>query len=528
MSGEAVEPLTLRTPAARESHRAGALVVLLRLRWFIRLRWLFAAVALGVLGVERLVLPATQRPWELLTVVLGVAAMNVVWIITSRLLRRWLNAGEATEHVAVRSARVFANAQVATDLLLLTGILHYTGGVENPMSVFYLFHVAIGALLLKTWHSLVQSCWAVVLFAAMMIAEWRGVLEHYALLPQLGSVGLYDHRDYALLVVAVQACAVFGTLYFTLRIAKLLDSHEAQLRRANAALEQSRRAIQDLQHRRARFMQTAAHQLKSPLAIVQTLANLIRDGIVTDRAGIQATCEKIARRSQEGIGQVGELLTLARVQDADRARHRKSRVDVREAVLQLCRHFKPLAERRQLELSCWTPADGDLSVSVDPQDFKDCIGNLIDNAIKYTPGPGRVRVVVTAKRCTGRPVSIGIHVSDTGMGFDPELLRSDGNTLGHEPVFDAFRRGSNVIAAGIPGTGLGLSIVREVVEQAGGRLWVMSRPGVGSSFTVTLPASGAAEDQPLVRDTRATEVVLEASGGDSTSDGKPSRGQDRA
>jgi signal transduction histidine kinase len=70
------------------------------------------------------------------------------------------------------------------------------------------------------------------------------------------------------------------------------------------------------------------------------------------------------------------------------------------------------------------------------------------------------------------------------MGLDPSLAQPADGEPGHEAVFDAFRRGANVIAAGIPGTGLGLSIVREVVEQAGGRIIVSSRPGQGSSFTV--------------------------------------------
>ncbi len=523
-----MESPSTRAPAPHESYQAGVLVALVQLEWFVRLRWLFTAVALGALAVERFSFPTARRPWQLLVVVLGVAAVNVVWTAASRLLHRASNPADRaanhnfrpgndpaitgralfdadhpnpahpSAHLAHRSASIFANAQVAFDLLLLTAILHFTGGVENPMSVFYLFHVVIGGLLLKAWQAILQAGWAALLFAAIAIAEWRGWLIHYAVLPQLGPSGLYNEPGHMALVVGAVVAAIFGTVYFMWRISALLDSQQAQLWSTNAALQRSQQAIQDLQHRRARFMQTAAHQLKSPLAIVQTLANLMRDGIVTDQAGIQSTCEKIVRRSQEGLAQVTELLTLARVQEADPARHRGSQVDVCQTVTDLCQHYRPLAERKQIELSCWTPQDVELKIGVDPQDFRDCIGNLIDNAIKYTPGPGRVRVAVTSRMSEGKPVSVGIHVSDTGMGFDPGLLGSEGKQLGTEPVFDAFQRGRNAIVAGIPGTGLGLSIVREVVEQAGGRIWVMSRPGAGSSFTVTFPTSAAA-GQPLTR-----------------------------
>jgi signal transduction histidine kinase len=216
------------------------------------------------------------------------------------------------------------------------------------------------------------------------------------------------------------------------------------------------------------------------------------------------------RRCQDGIAQVAELLTLARVQEADAARHRRRRTDLREIVGELCRRFRPLAEGKQIELVEWAPVEGELCVSVDARDLRDCLGNLIENAIKYTPSNGRVRVMVTARRSERKIEDVSIHVSDTGIGIDPSLLQSSDGEPGHEAVFDAFRRGANAIVAGIPGTGLGLSIVREVVEQAGGRIGVVSRVGAGTSFTVTLPAGSDARGFPAVRDTRATEVVLEA------------------
>ena len=515
MPAEAIELFATRAPAGPEPYRAGTLVVLLRLNWFIRLRWLFAFGALAALAIERLAAGTTGRPWQLLATVLGVAAVNVAWTALAGVLRLQLAATRQAENRVIRRGQLFANAQVAVDLLLLTAILHFSGGVENPMAVFYVFHVAIGALLLEPWQALLQSAWAVVLYAASALGEGTGWLAHYAFLPQAGPLALHQQPEYAGLVVVLVACVVFGTLYFTLRIAKLLERHDAQLQRTNTALERSRQAIADLQQRRVRFMQTATHQLKAPFAIVETLANLVREGLVTDAAGVRTTCEKIVRRCQEGIAQVAELLTLARVQNVDRARPHDVRLDVCQAVSELCRRFAQVAEGKGIELTCWTPPAGDLYVALDPQDFRDCFGNLLENALKYTPAPGRVRVAVTVGReqdrpvrqgGPGRPVSVEIHVSDTGIGLDPHLLRSEGRTLGEEPVFEPFRRGPNVLAAGIPGTGLGLTIVREVVEQAGGKIWVMSRVGAGSSFTVTLPLYGAEPAEPMVRDTRAAQV----------------------
>lgn len=504
-SADRLGPLGTEGP---ETSRAGVLVNLLRLRWFIRLRWLFVGAALAVLAVEHLVFPATRRPAALLNVVFAVAAINVVWLVISRLLRRRLDDPAAFDASTIHRAQLFAHGQIAIDLLLLTALLHFSGGVESPMAVFYIFHVAIGALLLPAWQAALECAWAVLLYAALAAGEWSGVLAHHSFLPQLAPTRLYNEPVYVVPVVLIELLAVFATLYFTLRIARLLDDRREELLRANAALERSRRSIEDLQHRRARFMQTAAHQLKSPLAMGQTLANLIREGLVTERPDVLATCEKIIRRCHEGITQLSELLTLARVQEADPARQREAQADVVQIVTQLCARFRPLAERKQVELTCWTPPRDDLYVRVGPDDLSDCIGNLIDNAIKYTPGPGRVRVAVTVKLADDVPVSVGVHVSDSGMGFDPALLHAEDHRLGEQPVFEAFRRGPNVMAAGIPGSGLGLSIVREVVEQAGGRIWVVSRPGAGTSFTLTLPIGGES-GRPPIRDTRATEVVLE-------------------
>lgn len=488
--------------------RAALLAVMFRLRWFIRLRWGFVVAATALLALERIIWGDVLRPPALLGLLLGLAAMNVVWILLSRVLVGPLRRPGAALIGRVPWLVGFANLQVAVDLLFLTAFLRYTGGVENPFAIFYLFHVAIVSLVLTRWQAVLQAGWALALYSLLVVGEWRGWLApHFDLLPG-APLGLYARPEYVLAAIAAMASGVVGALYFNSWIGRHFQDQEADLHRANASLRRAKLAIEDLQRRRSRFMQTAAHQLKGPLAVIQTLTDLIRSNIVPPEA-VPGTCDKIIRRCREGIVQVTELLTLARVQETDPARHRSSRADVREIVAELCRRFRPLAEAKQVEIVEWAPASGGLYVSVDPDDLRNCLGNLIENAIKYTPGPGRVRVMVTAREQGDRLETISIHVSDTGLGIDPSLLRPPDGQRGHEPIFDAFRRGANVITAGIPGTGLGLSIVREVVEQAGGRIGVISRLGAGSSFTVTLPASSGEPHPTAVRDTRATKVVIE-------------------
>ena len=485
-----------------------ALVPMLRLHWFIRLRWLFLAGAVAALAFERFVASETQRPWALGFLLVALAAVNVAWLAVSHFLFRHVTDSPAALRSNLRRLVVFTNAQVAVDLLLLTGILRYTGGVENPLAVFYLFHMAIVSLLLNRSHALLQGVWAIMLYTILVVGEYRQWLTpHYNFLPSC-PLGLYARPEYVFAALVVVACGIIGMLYFTLHIVGRFQTQERELQRANAALRQSQLAIQDLQQRRSRFMQTAAHQLKSPLAAIQTMIELIRSRIVPPEA-IPGTCDKIIRRCQDGIVQVTELLTLARVQEADPGRHRRSEADVREVLQELHNRFKPLADDKHVELTCSVPDGENLAVCVDPRDLRDCVGNLIENAIKYTPGPGRVSVSAKAERSDSKLLGVLINVTDTGMGIDPSLVRSADGQPGHEPIFDAFRRGPNAVTAGIPGTGLGLSIVREIVEQAGGRLIVSSCPGQGSSFTAVFPSPGGVGYQLQVRDTRASAIMLE-------------------
>ncbi len=504
---------------ASEPYRTGALVSLVRLHWFVQARWAIVILAFAVLATEHVAFPHVSRPLGLPLVILVLAGVNCVWMACSYSLVRRFHLHEQLVTDFLRTALRFANAQVGVDLLILTLILRFTGGVENPMAIFYLFHMAIGSLLLRWWHAVLQGAWAVLLYALLALGEWSDwIRPHYPFLSSLAGTNLHQHGAYVSASISVLAAGVAGTLFFMLQIAARLDEGERRLHQVMEALETSKLAITDLNRRRSRFMQTAAHQLKSPLTAIQALTSLIRDGVVSPE-GLSSTCDRIIERCEMGAAQVAELLTLARVQESDPRRHHDTIVPVGEVTDDIYNRHLPIATEKGLKMRRLLPENQDLRAYIDRHDLTDCVTNLLENAIKYTPPPGCVTVSVRRETLSSRDLRQGaveyvaVTVADTGIGIDQGSLMGKGGPGGTGSVFDAFRRGSSALAAKIPGTGLGLSIVREVVEQAGGRLRVHSRLGRGSKFTVLIPAvPSGCRDMP-VRDARVSELDVDGAPG---------------
>jgi signal transduction histidine kinase len=167
---------------------------------------------------------------------------------------------------------------------------------------------------------------------------------------------------------------------------------------------------------------------------------------------------------------VSDLLDLGRIESGVDTTQESTPISVlaRYAVEGL----RTSAEAKDVELEARLP-DGLPLVSGDPIRLRQMIGNLLENAIKYTPAGGRVEIEAESE-----DHQVILRVTDSGPGIPPA----------DQPyLFDKFYRGSNV-AKDSPGTGLGLSIVKSIVDHHDGRIWVESKLGEGTTFTVVLPA----------------------------------------
>jgi signal transduction histidine kinase len=235
--------------------------------------------------------------------------------------------------------------------------------------------------------------------------------------------------------------------------------------------------LRELDSLKDEFIAIVSHELRTPVASIYGAALTLRNRELgeEDRASMQSI---IYRESDRLARLVSDVLWVNRLQAGriDTAIEAVDAADLARVVVDAARAHLP--GRLSLELSC-EPALP--PVAADAEKLRQVLSNLVDNAVKYSPGSGRVAVLV--ERTDGR---VRFAVTDEGLGIpDHEQGR----------IFEKFHRLDPNLTASVSGSGLGLYICRAFVEKMNGRIWVSSRPGEGSTFVVELPIA----DSSLVR-----------------------------
>ncbi len=230
--------------------------------------------------------------------------------------------------------------------------------------------------------------------------------------------------------------------------------------------------VRELQHREALtrdFLMRVTHDLRTPLTAIRGHAQALADGVVPPDA-VPRSLDAIDDESSRLDALVTDLLDLAKL-EARRFRLELDGVDGNELVDRAFHAYSGEAARRGLSYECEV---GPLpALFTDAARVRQIIGNLIDNAFRWTPDGGAVRLTAHARQGGGAVIA----VSDSGPGIAPDHL--DG-------IFEPFR--SENTPDGAHGSGLGLAISRQLARALGGDLRVESEPGRGSRFTLELPA----------------------------------------
>jgi two-component system phosphate regulon sensor histidine kinase PhoR len=219
------------------------------------------------------------------------------------------------------------------------------------------------------------------------------------------------------------------------------------------------------------FVANVSHELRTPLAAIKSVIETLEGGAAEDPKTARDFLRRADGEVDRLVQMVEELLELSRIESGELSMTREP-VNVGAAVQTAAERLRPMAEKGHVTLSSDVAQDLP-GVSGDRVSLERAIVNLINNAIKFTPEGGAVRVVA-------RPDAGGvtIEVIDNGAGIEPQDLPR---------VFERFYKADRARRAG--GTGLGLAVVKHTVEAHGGRVEAESRLGEGSTFRIWLPAS---------------------------------------
>lgn len=258
------------------------------------------------------------------------------------------------------------------------------------------------------------------------------------------------------------------------------QERELELEREHARrFREHAERVEELERTKSNFLNLVSHELRTPLGILKGYLSMLEDGTLGQLPPrVVGTLPTLERSVAEMSALVEELLELARIEDRRLQLH-KSRFDAVAAVDGMIERFRTLHPERRVELKA--PREPVL-VDADRDRVAVVIENLVRNAVTYSPEGGEVTVEIRADED-----NLLISVIDRGIGISPEHLTR---------LFTRFGRIETTETAGIPGTGLGLYLSRELARLHGGDISATSRPGVGSTFTLSLPRVTASSPPP--------------------------------
>jgi signal transduction histidine kinase len=362
-------------------------------------------------------------------------------------------------------SRIEATCQIVLDIVLLTILIHFFGGVDSPFIFFYLLHAIVGSMLLSRAEAALLGFIAWCLFVLVAVLELHAVLPHY----QLGNLfSQYDYQNSAHIAVIITALAatLFFAIYTTSSIVEGLHSRQRELVLTQRLLEKRSEEMgkSDRLAMIGRLAAGVAHEINNPLGGIMLFSNLLlrkAPAAGTERENLERICNE-AKRCQKIVQ---GLLDFAR-----RREPKAEPVDIHDVLDKTLELVEGQALFQNIETVKNYRKEGRL-VRVDPNQMEQVFINLVFNAAEAMGGTGRLTI---STQSVDGGEGLQISVADTGCGISEEDM---------EHVFEPFFTTKSVG----DGTGLGLSISRGIVENHGGTIRVTSKVGHGTTFAIRLP-----------------------------------------
>lgn len=439
-----------------------------RNRWFINIRYYvvisFALFVLVMQHIFKINFNSSQL-WAFTIISASLFLINILYnyIILSGVVK---NDSEGFNQLH------FAFNQIVVDLLAIALITHFTGGIESPFYLFFVFHMIIGSMILPNYVVYSLSGIIISYIGVLSYFEFKGSFMHYSF-GNLLEVPLYTNERYIIIYVTAFTIMMLVSVFLANNISRAHFLRSQQLKLTLNRLKIAEKT-------KMKYTMGIVHEIKSPIVGAQSNLDLVLKGYTGDVNS--ASVEKITRariRTDEAIAIINDILKISKLkllenlnkEDVELVKFVENTISKKDSQILTMQVSTKITDKRKEKLP----------VMIDPALFELVFSNLIGNAIKYNTPNGRIEVII----CNNENGEVEIVVADDGMGIPDDDKHK---------MFQDFYRSSNAKQKGIEGTGLGLSVVKEIIEQHDGTITFNSPSRLtkegrrGTEFIITLPA----------------------------------------
>ena len=364
----------------------------------------------------------------------------------------------------------FSLLQMVLDLTALSLLIYFTGSIESPLFLLFIFHMIIGSLILPGWVIYSVAVALIFLFNGLVFGEYFGIITHHAINGLL-STSLYDNFNFVISYTTVFSFVMFMSVVLANRIAN-------QLYKMEQKLVESLNQLNAAETEKQKYIIGLVHEIKSPIAAVHSYLDLILQKYLGPlNAQVEEKLKRAKIRAGEAIQMINDVLKISRLRLLDEIN--KEEIDIKQVICSILNKQKINIETKKIKMNFSDQRSIKKNVSADEFLLELAFSNLIGNAIKYVDREGKIIIrIVNAEN------GYKIEVSDNGIGIPKEDINK---------IFNDFYRASNIKQKGYEGSGLGLSIIKQIVERHGGTISVQSpsilasKDNPGSSFFIYLP-----------------------------------------
>ncbi len=420
--------------------------------WLIKLRWISTGAALIFSFLAKALLPDVIHLGNLLYVVIALAAINFIYY-------RYIY---STPPQTLGREEKLVLIQIVLDLILLTFLIHYSGGLENPFYFFYIFHIIIASTIFdKPRQPFLVAGVAVILLTFVALAEHVGLIHHYQI----------NQNYFTPIHLTLALLGFYVTIFVSSYIGVTLMNRHRKVK--NLIYEQNQE-LEKSAEEKTKFFRFVSHELKSPTVAVQSSINVVLDVLGGDlQEKAREMLERARGRTNQMLEIVKDLVDLS--YDQPISGNQGEMVNPCDYLGTFVENERPRADEKNVEIIqniCSERSD----LLIDRFILEKIFSNLLSNAIRYTPSGGTVNVETAVEKGFWL-----FKITDTGIG----MSKADQNH-----VFDEFFRAENAKKFEAVGTGLGLNIVKKMVDQLGGNIKLESALNKGTRVTVRIPFNG--------------------------------------